>query len=717
MRRQFGTPHGRRSRLLGVLAALAGTALLIPAAAQSKTLTPFGHACHNQNGVRFCPTTDAGAGRTVDGVPSFDGVPLDVDVTLPAHGDGPFPTIVMLHGWGSDKTDFETTSADGPDPNQAGSGSELYHYNNIFYAQHGYAVVNYTARGFGNSCGGGPTADHTGACANGYIRLADTRYEARDTQYLLGLLADEGITKPQEIGVTGISYGGGQSLELAYLKNRIRLPDGQFAPWRSPDGKAMSITAAYPRWEWSDLVSALIPNGRFLDFSPATDGLSQDPIGVPIESYISGLFALGAATGYYCGEPPSSPCTNASANLPEDYALVSAGEPFTPQDVAAVNDIYTNHQAYGLPLPAGGPAPLLLENGWTDDLFPPTQALRVYNQLRSAYRHARVTLQFGDLGHSRGANKATVNHAFQNQAFSFFNAYLRHQGHAPAAGSVEAFTQTCPITAAAGGPYRAGSWAGIHPLRLTFGGSATQTVTATGDAVDGPSFDPIATSDACKTITPSSSTGVANYTELSHGFTLLGLPTVTATIATTGLYGELDSRLYDVFPDGTVRLISRGDYRLLNNQTGRITFQLHGNGYRFAAGHHVELQLRGNDAPYYRPSNDAAFTVKVSDVKVSLPLPAAPLKVTVRPSHALAGRLTTFHFTVTTDVNGARVRVVGARVRLLGHSASTGGRGQATLRLALPHAGRFTAHVSKPDFPGATARVRAAAPRGASFTG
>ena len=60
---------------------------------------PFGHACTTQaDGTRFCPTTDGAPGRTVDGVPTFDGVPLDVDVTLPAGGKGPFPTIVMLHG-------------------------------------------------------------------------------------------------------------------------------------------------------------------------------------------------------------------------------------------------------------------------------------------------------------------------------------------------------------------------------------------------------------------------------------------------------------------------------------------------------------------------------------------------------------------------------------------------------------------------------------------
>ncbi len=690
-------------RGLAATALAAAAALAAPTLASAQTLAPFGHACVAQNGVRFCPTVDGAAGQTVNGVPSFDGVPLDADVTLPATGDGPFPTIVMLHGYGNDKTSFETTTA-------AGTGSETYHYNNIFFAQRGYAVLNYTARGFGHSCGGGPTAIHIGACANGYIRLADTRYEAHDTQYLVGLLVDEGITKPGAIGVTGISYGGGQSLELAYLKNRVRTTTGALIPWTSPKGTPLSITAAYPRWEWSDLVDALLPNGRFLDTNPATDGLSRDPFGVAIQSYIDGLFASGEATGYYCGTPPATPCTDPSANLPFDFVEVTRGEPVDSTDTAIANDIYVNHSAFSLPLPAGGPAPLLLENGWTDDLFPPSQALRVYNQLRPKYP---VTLQFGDLGHSRGSNKATVNDAFQDQGAAFFDAYLRGQGKPPAPGSVEAFTQTCPASAPDGGPYTASSWPALHPVDLTFGSAATQTVSATGDAQDGPPFDPIpqldpaGTSDACKTITPGSSAGTAVYTLASHGFTLLGLPTVTATIRTTGLYGELDSRLYDVLPGGTERLISRGTYRLLDNQSGTITFQLHGNGYYFAPGDTVKLELRGNDADYYRPSNDAAFTVAVSGVRVSLPLAAGSLRVSVRPTGARAGKKTQFRFRVTTVVNGATVAVAGAAVRLLRHDAQTAASGIAKLSLAFPHQGSFKATVTKTGYRSVTVTLRA----------
>ena len=67
-----------------------GVALIAAPAAWGADPQPFGHECTQENGVRFCPTK-----HDEERVPSFDGVPLDVDVTLPENGDGPWPTIVM----------------------------------------------------------------------------------------------------------------------------------------------------------------------------------------------------------------------------------------------------------------------------------------------------------------------------------------------------------------------------------------------------------------------------------------------------------------------------------------------------------------------------------------------------------------------------------------------------------------------------------------------
>src|SRR5438876_4140731 len=84
--------------LLAVLALL-----VVPSTASAvDTYAPFGHPCTPQNGVDFCPTANDS-----QRVPSFDGVPLDVDATFPLTGSPPFPAIVLLHGFPGLKTSFE----------------------------------------------------------------------------------------------------------------------------------------------------------------------------------------------------------------------------------------------------------------------------------------------------------------------------------------------------------------------------------------------------------------------------------------------------------------------------------------------------------------------------------------------------------------------------------------------------------------------------------
>ena len=138
-----------------------------------------------------------------------------------------------IHGFGNSRYEYL-------DP-----ASEAYTGNAYSWAKDGYAVLTYTARGLWGSCGT-PEARAAGgaACAKGYIHLADLRYEARDTQELIGRLVDEGVADAHAIGVTGDSYGGGQSLELAALRNRVMLPDGSLVPWRSPAGTPLSLAAA-----------------------------------------------------------------------------------------------------------------------------------------------------------------------------------------------------------------------------------------------------------------------------------------------------------------------------------------------------------------------------------------------------------------------------------------------------------------------------------------
>src|SRR3981081_2609964 len=257
-------------RLLSVAATVViGT--VGPPAAQTSPSLPLAASCQS----RF-DQADAFAYRFCTAyVPSFDGVPLDADLTLPSGttpGSG-YPLLVMMHGWGASKTDFEG----GAFCEQ--SSADHCNYNNLWFAHRGYAVLNYTARGFHGSCGPGSPNAGSPACARGWTHLADIRYEAHDTQYLAGLLVDAGIARPS-VGVTGLSYGGGQSWLLAVLADQVMDTTGALSKWQSPNGRSMKIAAAVPRYGWSDLIDALQPNGRSSNGLTAPNGDRTNPFGV-----------------------------------------------------------------------------------------------------------------------------------------------------------------------------------------------------------------------------------------------------------------------------------------------------------------------------------------------------------------------------------------------------------------------------------------------------
>jgi dipeptidyl aminopeptidase/acylaminoacyl peptidase len=111
---------------------------------------------------------------------------------LPSADAKNLPLIADIHGFGNSKYEYLN-----PD-------DQAYTGNAYTWAKAGYAVLTYTARGLWGSCGT-PDARAAGgaACAKGWIHLADVRYEARDTQELIGRLVDDGTADASKIGVTG----------------------------------------------------------------------------------------------------------------------------------------------------------------------------------------------------------------------------------------------------------------------------------------------------------------------------------------------------------------------------------------------------------------------------------------------------------------------------------------------------------------------------------
>jgi predicted acyl esterase len=588
--------------LLGGAAAALLLALVAVPAARADFATLYGGdiACAAQasNGdVRLC----GGETTTWDGVTK-----IDLNVVLPPEPgsgeDGPYPVIGLFHGWGGSKIGLEDKRVQK-------------------WAEAGYAVFSMSDRGWGNSCGGSDPdrlLDPT-ACNKGYNHLMDDRYEVRDAQYLISVLADEGVAQPKKIGATGVSYGGGMSMALAALRNRAMLPDGTLVPWESPGGEAMELAAAVPQWPWTDLAYSLMPNGSTLDYvadSPYKGPEGKARIGIEKASFVTGLYGTGLVSSNYSLNDPE-------ANLNGWYALINSGEPYEPkpQSEEILAQLTTYHSSYYIDH-SQPPAPLLIQNGWNDDLFPVEEAVRFYNRTRAQFPANPISLFLMDDGHARSQNKEADAALFLQRENAWFDHYLKGVGTEPSS-SAEALTTVCGGPSA--GPFKAADWQSLSPGEIHLDGVAARAIVpGAGDLTIGKAFDPIAGSGACATAPGADQVGVASYRLQvpSPGFTLLGSPTIVADLATTNVDSELAARLFDVLPGGKERLVARGLLRPGNGGTG-VVFQLHPQGYRFDGGDTVKLELLPADAPYARPSNLQA-PITVSNLRLRLPVLEQP---------------------------------------------------------------------------------------------
>ncbi len=545
-------------------------------------------------------------------VETWDGVPLDTTVTLPSAGARGLPLVVLVHGFGNSKHEYL-------DP-----ASKAYTDNAYGWAKAGYAVLTYTARGLWGSCG---TPDarlaSPDACARGYIHLADTRYEVRDTQELIGRLVDEGVADPRRIGVTGDSYGGGQTSALATLRDRVMLPDGSLKRWRSPQGVRLRLAAAAPVIPWTNLVSAIAPNGR-----PG----SIEPVGV-FKLSIANAILLAAQNATGPGQPVGEPFVpgrpmgylappgvDPEADVASWVARSDAGEPYTDAEVREiVAAMVRYHSALGVPAP--NPPPLFIGSGFTDDLFPVDETLRLARVARGP-----VQLLLGDFGHQRAANKPPDRERLVRMIHRWFDRYVRddRRRRRRAPRSVVATTQTCPRDKPSLGPYRATTFRRLARGAVRFESAAPQTLSSDGGSPRvAAAIDPVSgNGDGCVVVAGDDQPGTATYRlPPSRGFTLLGTPRVSAQVEVQGVEpadAQIAARLWDVAPDGAQRLVARGSFRPVGGR-----WWLHPAAWRFERGHIPKLELLGTDPPYSRPSN-GTFSVVVKNLRLRLPSRAAP---------------------------------------------------------------------------------------------
>jgi dienelactone hydrolase len=597
---------------------------------------------------RDCPTYPAEGGvlEICSGeVPSFDGAPLDVDLTKPfrERGHRRHPLIVMLHGFSNDKHEWESVT-------DAGDGADKWRWNSHWFARHGYYVLTYTARGFRTDAADDPYEPGTppGSSAslpNGTIHLKSREFELRDTQWLAALAADTfpGID-PDRVAVTGGSYGGGESWLQASE------PDWTFAAERTGgDLPVLRLQVAVPKYGWSDLAYSLGPNGH-----PGPDGGIYDsaqhrldkpdavpcaslpeacnPIGTIKLSYVNGFYALGLSDGLFEAGTTTTPSEEGPINIHVwKQRLGDIGDPY---DAAGLEDAVISQARRGLTEFRGAyyqdeawtsqiapeRAAIFAIQGWTDDLFTAVEAFRQFKYLKRLDPRWPVEVALADVGHPRAQNKDATWRRLNTRAFRFLESHI--DGSRPRRTGIWSEPTLCS------GERAAAAVAAATPeglaggaLAITYGsGGVLTSAGGTGDP-DGFETDPVLGDifpgpGRCRESRaeewPGRHTAVSPPLEGDATYVGLGTVTVPYTLV-GGTTATLNARLWDVATDGTTFFVDRGSYRIdvpaYDAAAGTLELPLFGNHWRFEQGHRIRLDLVQVDEPFLRRSNVASSIV------------------------------------------------------------------------------------------------------------
>jgi predicted acyl esterase len=571
-------------------------ALAAPAHAQSDPLGALRDSC-------TAKTSPDGAHHRVCAarVPSFDGTELDATLTLPAKpGRKPLPLVVFLHGFLNHKGEYLSETREGTGPDRGADAYKTVRWNNVWFASRGYAVLNYSARGHGDS--------------TGQIELASRDHEVRDTQHLTGLLVDRGAplvrVNRKRVGVIGGSYGGGQTWLLMTTRRSPSLPYGS---WHSPAGRRIDLAAAVPSYTWTDLLYALAPNGRHLS-SGVNPESAAAPIGIPKQTLVDGFLA------------------SAGNRLPQRtytwLARMNAGEPYDGDPVIeeARRELTENRSAFyqhgyfeALRARRQRRVPVLAGQGWTDPLFPAIEAVRMYRRLKSSSHGYPIQLYLGDFEHLTARAKVADLRYFHALGNKLFDRYLRGRRVRPRF-DVRAAVTNCD-------PDRFGPVVRTRTFgELSLRGAIRTTSVEPRNSVSprpaaGVTTDPVVLSQqrgrGCITAGPGETPGSLYY-RVGAFNRWIGLPRLDIHYSATAPDFELNAHLWDVAPDGTRTLVDRGAYRGGPALSGRFVMELFGNAWQVEPGHEMVLELLQDDSTFLR-TNNFPSTVTVRILELTMP--------------------------------------------------------------------------------------------------
>ncbi|MEU3744031.1 MULTISPECIES: CocE/NonD family hydrolase [Streptomyces] len=515
----------------------------------------------------------------------LDGTRLDTSYFTSGGGERR-PAVLLGHGFGGSKDDVRAQAEQ--------------------LARDGYAVLTWSARGFGAS--------------TGEIGLNDPDHEVADVRKLIDWLAARpevllDKTGDPRVGVTGASYGGAISLLAA--------------------GHDPRVDAVAPQITYWNLADALFPNDVFkklwagIFFSAGNQpGAANQPGGSnpPGAADQPGAPAARAASGKTDG------CGRFTAELCSLYQRVAvSGKP----DAAARALLEARSpSAVGARIKV----PALIVQGQSDSLFTLAQSDAMARTL--AANGAPVAVDWIAGGHD-GGDRETER--VERRISTWFDRWLKRDTSTDT-GPAFRVSRTGGVDSTDGQATLRAATADRYP-------GLTAATAATGNiALAGPPqtfANPAGAAPPAISAVPGLGGGLSGLSSLGVGLSLdfpgqfarfdakpqtgavriTGTPTVRIKVTSTAADGSavLFAKVYDVGPDGRQQVLPSQlvtPVRVEDAKAGRsVTLTLPAIDHEVEAGHRLRLVLAATDLGYASPAVPAAYTVAVEG---PLTVPTAP---------------------------------------------------------------------------------------------
>ncbi|MET8562502.1 CocE/NonD family hydrolase [Streptomyces flaveolus] len=492
---------------------------------------------------------DPRAVRHTDQVMAVDGVRLDTSYFTPA-GTGRHPAVLLAHGFGGSKDDMRRQADD--------------------LARDGYAVLTWSARGFGRS--------------TGKIGLNDPKGEVADVSRLIDWLAGQPqvlLDKPGDprVGMAGGSYGGAVSLLAAGYDHRV-------------DAIAPAIT-------YWNLADALFPDDVF-------------------KRLWAGVFVN---TGGGCAKFQPALCRMyervAESGTPDPAArkLLEERSPSAVGDRVKVPTLLVQGQTDSLfPLgQADAAAKAIRANGAPVDVDWIAGG-HDGGDMETSRVEARVRAWFDR--YLKGETGTDTGPAFRiTRTGGVDSTDGTAQLRGASAAAYPGLRDHPRAIALTGGTQRVANPAGASPPGVSAlpglggsGGLAQLSALGVGVSLDFPGqyarFD---------------------SAPLTRDLRVTGTPTATVHITSTRDDAVLFGKVYDVGPDGTRKVLPAqlvAPFRVTGAKKGKdVTVTLPAIDHEVRKGHRLRLVLASTDLGYASPAAPATYTVSL---KGDLSVPTAP---------------------------------------------------------------------------------------------